>query len=85
MAAELHDVASPNLAALQIGLKVLQAGLPAAVHQSLQPQFAQARDMLGEITLNLRDVCANLRPTMLDYSGLFPALDDYARHFSRGT
>lgn len=85
LAAELHDVTSPNLAALQIGLKIIQARLPASVNRDLQPQFAQARDMLGEITLNLRDVCANLRPTMLDYSGLLPALHDYARHFSSGT
>ena len=85
LAGELHDVTSPNLAALQINLKLMQAELPPAVKNSLQPRFKEVRDLLGEVTTNLRDVCANLRPTMLDYSGLLPALDDYARHFSTVT
>lgn len=85
LALELHDGASPNLAALKISLGLIQGELPSQVRQEVRPRFDDASHLLDEIAANLRDVCANLRPTMLDYSGLLPALEDYARNFSRDT
>ena len=83
LAGELHDRASPNLAALQLTLSNLASALPAAVLEQLQPMLDDTQALLADTTAGIREICTNLRPATLDYAGLAPALEEYARHFGR--
>jgi signal transduction histidine kinase len=40
---------------------------------------------LDDTTVGVREICADLRPTALDYAGLIPALEGYAAQFMKRT
>jgi signal transduction histidine kinase len=88
LALELHDVVSPNLAALKINLSMMERepappdASGASGAQRTTALHADTRALLDETTVRLRQIGANLRPTMLDYSGLVPALKAYAEQFA---
>lgn len=84
LALELHDVVSPNLAALRLNLGSMLTELPPQTVQHFGARLSDVQALLDDTAFSLREICANLRPAMLDYSGLLPALKDYAAHFSRG-
>jgi signal transduction histidine kinase len=82
----LHDNASPNLAAIQIILNTMQKSLkgepsPHAIEAAIEDAIA----LLEDTGLSIREVCSDLRPPLLDYAGLIPALDSYAHQFSQRT
>lgn len=85
LAGELHDRASPNLAALQLTLSNIARALPPPVLVELQPLLEDAQALLLDTTTGIRDICTDLRPATLDYAGLIPALHDYAQQFGRRT
>ncbi len=85
LAAELHDRTSPNLAAVQVTLRSLALAMPAEVREALAEEFDDLRGLLQDATTSIRDVCAELRPALLDYAGLLPALESHIRQFSRRT
>jgi len=85
LAAELHDRTSPNLAAVQVTLRSLNLAMPDAVRESLAEEFDDLRALLQDATTSIRDVCADLRPALLDYAGLVPALESHIHQFSRRT
>lgn len=85
LAADLHDRASPNLAALQLTLTNLADVLPASVRDEIDPLLGDAQALLLDTTAGIREICADLRPATLDYAGLVPALQDYAQHFEHRT
>ena len=85
LSAVLHDQTSPNLAAIEINLNVISRLL--ASHQS--PEVSAILDdiaaLLNDTTMSIREICSELRPSLLDYAGLMPALEGYASQFSRRT
>lgn len=85
LAGELHDRASPNLAALQLTLSNIARALPPAVLVELEPLLEDAQALLLDTTTGIRDICTDLRPATLDYAGLIPALHDYAQQFGHRT
>lgn len=85
LAGELHDRASPNLAALQLTLSNIARALPPGVLKELEPLLDDAEALLLDTTTGIRDICTDLRPATLDYAGLIPALQDYAQQFSHRT
>ena len=85
LAAELHDRTSPNLAAVQVTLRSLRLSMPPEVLESLADEFDDLRALLQDATTSIRDVCADLRPALLDYAGLIPALESHIQQFSRRT
>lgn len=85
LAAELHDRTSPNLAAVQVTLRSLSLGMPPEVAASLAEEFDDLRALLQDATTGIRDVCADLRPALLDYAGLVSTLENHIRQFSRRT
>jgi len=85
LAATLHDMVAPNLAILKINLGIIGSHLPAEILAELDPQLADTRALLNEINASIRGVCADLRPTLLDYAGLFPALESYGQQFASRT
>jgi PAS domain S-box-containing protein len=85
LAGELHDRASPNLAALQLTLANIARALPRDVLHELGPLLDDAEALLLDTTTGIRDICTDLRPATLDYAGLIPALQDYAQQFGQRT
>ena len=85
LAGELHDRASPNLAALQLTLSNITRALPPEVLNELEPLLEDAQALLLDTTTGIREICTDLRPATLDYAGLIPALHDYAQQFSHRT
>ena len=85
LAGELHDRTSPNLSAVSLNLGMLAADLEPQLSNALDARLADTRALLDDTIMGIRDVCAELRPVMLDYAGLLRALQEYADLFSRRT
>lgn len=82
LSAELHDRTSPNLATMDILLKSLSPALPSDVGKELSHLFDDLSALLEDTTASIREICTELRPPVLDYAGLLPALESYAQVFS---
>jgi len=81
---ELHDEAGQGLEAMKIELNLLRKALPkdhpkAKVHKII----GSIEELSDKILREIRRVTYDLRPTILDSLGLFPAVRWYARGFSR--
>ena len=83
LAAQLHDSASPNLAALQITVANLAAALPPSVKHAVAPLLDDIRGLLDDTTVAIRRISTELRPATLDYAGLAAALREYGEQFAR--
>lgn len=83
LAGDLHDRASPNLAALQLTLSTLAGALPAEILAEVEPLLDDAHALLADTTTGIREISTQLRPATLDYAGLVAALQDYADQFQR--
>lgn len=85
LSGELHDRNSANLAAITINLRDLGKSLPPELWVKLADLLADTQALLEDTMDSIREVCMNLRPTLLDDVGLWPALECYAQQFSRRT
>lgn len=85
LAGELHDRTSPNLAAIGINLDVMAATLLSEGSPKLAARLDDTRALIEDTTASIREICADLRPPVLDYAGLLAALESYANQFSRRT
>jgi signal transduction histidine kinase len=83
LSAALHDRTSPNLAALDIMLRTAAQSRSLAADGGMLVEDARA--LLDDTTASIREICADLRPPLLDYAGLLPALGTYAENFARRT
>lgn len=83
LASELHERASPNLAALQLTFSNLASALPPAVLAKVEPLLDDIRGLLADTTAGIREISTEMRPATLDHAGLRPALQDYADLFGR--
>jgi two-component system sensor histidine kinase UhpB len=83
VARELHDEAGQALTALIIGLERGLAGMPEAYASDLpvQPRklISDLRDLAAHTLDEVRNISAELRPSVLDDLGLVAALRQYAR------
>jgi signal transduction histidine kinase len=82
---ELHDQAGQILVALQITLGLLQAEIPEEM-ESPRQQLAEAADLAKQAIDDVRTLARNLRPPILEQTGLNDALSllcsDFA-HYTR--
>lgn len=85
LSSELHDRSSANLAAIDMNFRNLAGSLSPAALSSVEDLLADTRALLEDTTASIRDICSHLRPALLDYAGLWPALESYAQQFSRRT
>jgi len=85
LSSELHEQCSPNLAALKINFKMLAELLPQEADEKISQLLKDTSQLLSETTASIRQVCAELRPSVLDYAGLWKALENYALNFTRRT
>jgi signal transduction histidine kinase len=83
LSGELHDRTSPNLAALDVSLRTLARCLPLNGDGKAATLLDDAMAMLADTNESLREVCADLRPPVLDFAGLLPALQSYGQQFRR--
>ncbi len=80
VARELHDETSQSLTGLALTLQVLiQSAEAAGVRESeFKATLERAHSLTVQISSDVSRLIANLRPTLLDTLGLFPAIRRYA-------
>ena len=83
LARELHDRVGQNLTALSLNLNLVQGLLPEAVAEIVSGRLEDSLGLVGETVERVRDVMADLRPSVLDDYGLLAALRWYGERFSR--
>lgn len=82
---ELHDRVGQNLTALSINLDILRTSLPGDESAQHRARLADSSALLESTVDSIENVMAELRPPMLDDYGLLPALQWYAKDFSKRT
>ncbi|OKY75969.1 MAG: hypothetical protein BM485_06445 [Desulfobulbaceae bacterium DB1] len=85
IARELHDKLGQQLTALNINLSILEKSGLLAPDSSLATRLSDSITLLEEMTGQVRDIMAELRPPILDDYGLGAALRWYGELFSRRT
>jgi PAS domain S-box-containing protein len=83
LSSELHDRTSANLAALGTDLTAITERMPQPLSDELADILADSHAVLDDTTRSLREICAELRPSILDYAGLMPALESYTHQFEK--
>ena len=84
LAAELHDRTGANLATIKINLRSLARSLPQGEPDVLD-LLSDTDELLTDTVTSIREFCGDLRPSILDYGGLAPALEDSVKRFNRRT
>ena len=84
LSAELHDRTAANLAAMDLMLSSVAGNLTAAPDIAVH-QMQDIRALMADTTATIREIVGDLRPPLLDYLGLAPALEAYAEQFARRT
>jgi PAS domain S-box-containing protein len=83
LSSELHDRTGANIAALNADLTAIGERLPQQTALELADLLGDCHAVIADTARSLREVCAELRPPLLDYSGLIPALESYAQLFGK--
>ncbi len=81
IARELHDEISQVLTGLKLALETIRR-LPADMARE---RLGKAQELVNELMARVRELSLNLRPTMLDDSGLLPALLWHFGHYTAQT
>ena len=85
LSANLHDRTSPNLAAILINLKMLSSECTGPQAAEIAARLEDTRALVEDTAASIREISSELRPPLLDYAGLLPAIESYAQNFSRRT
>lgn len=85
LSASLHDRTSPNLAAIGINLSTMALAFSDEISSELAERLEDIRALLEDTTASIREISTELRPPLLDYAGLCPALESYLYQFSKRT
>lgn len=85
LASVVDDLISPNLAAAKLNLGAIEGHFSPPGRQDLEARLADAHALLDDALASARDLTADLRPAVLDYAGLYPAVDGYAHRFAERT
>jgi PAS domain S-box-containing protein len=84
LARELHELTSPNLAALRINLAVLERVESAQrVEQDFADRVADTRALIDDTNSAIRDICAALHSTALEGGGMLGVVQNYAQQFAK--
>ncbi|HSJ90377.1 MAG TPA: PAS domain S-box protein, partial [Anaerolineales bacterium] len=81
LARELHDSVGQSLIALNLNLTIIQGELSRGNTEQLGTRLADSIQLVTQVIKLVRDVMANLRPTILDDYGLESALQTYVSEF----
>lgn len=83
LARELHDRVSSGLSAIGLELKVIGGQLSEDTLVLLHEHLSDCTALLEDTQASARDISADLHPAILDYAGLYPALEDFGKKFAR--
>jgi signal transduction histidine kinase len=78
IARELHDELGQSLTMLKIHVRNLQRRLEQYTGEPTTIESREALDLIQGTLRNFRDLCAELRPPVLDHLGLGPAIEALA-------
>ncbi|MEO6575794.1 MAG: PAS domain S-box protein, partial [Polyangiaceae bacterium] len=81
IARELHDELGQTLTVLKLHVRAMQKRLEAHANEPPSFEAREAVELIETSFSNLRRLCTELRPPMLDHLGLGPALDALAADF----
>lgn len=81
----LHDQVGPNLAAVAMNLQHIGLHLGDGAGQELLQLLEETQVLLQQTVADVRELSGELRPARLEYAGLEPALEDFARQYRRRT
>ena len=81
---ELHDRTGANLAAIKLNLKAIARLIPSPIAEDAE-LLEETSGLLADTVASIRDFCSVLRPALLDYAGLVPALETAFGQFERRT
>ncbi len=85
LSADLHDRTSPNLAAISINLGILATELASRDSAEITARVEDTRALIEDTAASIREISSELRPQLLDYAGLLPAIENHGEEFSRRT
>jgi signal transduction histidine kinase len=85
LARELHDQVGQNLTALGINLNIMRAGLPDRAEGQMSSRLDDSLSLVERTAERIRDLMAELRPSVLDDYGLLSALHWYGEQFAART
>lgn len=85
LSADLHDRTSPNLAAISINLGILASELAARNSAEIYARIEDTRALIEDTAASIREIGSELRPQLLDYAGLLPAIENHVEDFARRT
>jgi PAS domain S-box-containing protein len=84
IAAELHDQVGQSLTAMNINLNILRGQLPESATELVQ-RVDDTLQLVDQTAVRIRDLMTQLRPSVLDDYGLYPALEVAAEQFTQRT
>jgi signal transduction histidine kinase len=85
IARELHDQIGQNLTVLSVSLNLVRLQFSEALGDSGRTRLEEALKLVEQTTRDIRDVMADLRPSVLDDYGLMAALRWYGPQFAKQT
>ena len=85
LARELHDQIGQNLTVLAVNLNLVRLQLAEQLSVPVQARLDDALALVEQTTRDVRDVMADLRPSVLDDYGVMAALQWYGPQFARQT
>jgi len=85
LARELHDRVSSGLTAIGLSLGLIKGQLPREAAASVRERLSDTETLVREAIMTAREISHDLHPSVLDYGGVLPAMEDYGRKFSGHT
>ena len=85
LSSELHDRTSPNLAAINVNLNIIATELPPGPSTDIAMRIEDTRALIADTAASIGEICADMRPSLLDYAGLAAAMGSYALQFALRT
>jgi two-component system sensor histidine kinase UhpB len=85
LARELHDQVGQSLAGLGINLCLVRNQMPAERDAKIKERLDEAIQLVDQIGGRIRDVMADLHPTILDDYGLLAAIRGYCEKYTLRT
>ena len=85
LARELHDRVSSSLTAVGLSLGLIKGRLPQDTAASVRERLSDTEALVRATIMTTREISHDLHPSVLEYGGVIPALEDYGRKFSGHT
>lgn len=85
LSSELHDRTSPNLAAISINMNIIASSLSKDHATEIFERLEDTSALISDTSTSIREICADMRPPLLDYGGLVATLESYIQQFTRRT